>query len=94
MSQISPLNQADGYGLLLGLGVVFALGMITTTVCLSRYHGEATDSSECFGCRLFMDLGGHPFTFEFGCVFIWNFGRFLVCEWSDGSNSSVLCHGH
>jgi SSS family transporter len=47
-STTPPLSQADGYGVVLGFGAVFALGMIATTMCLKRYHNEATDSSEGF----------------------------------------------
>ena len=43
-----PLTQGDGYGVVLGFGAAFALGMIGTTFCLQRYHKEATDSSEGF----------------------------------------------
>jgi len=43
-----PLSQGDGYGIVLGFGAAFALGMIATTFCLQRYHNEATDSSEGF----------------------------------------------
>jgi len=49
MSSIIPiLTQADGYGIVVGLGALFALGMVATTYCLKHYHGEATDSSENF----------------------------------------------
>ena len=47
-STVNQLGQGDAYGILLGFGVVFALGMITVTICLRRYHNEATDSSETF----------------------------------------------
>ena len=43
-----PLTQGDGYGVVLGFGAAFAIGMIGTTFCLQRYHNEATDSSEGF----------------------------------------------
>jgi Na+/proline symporter len=42
------MKQADGYGIVLGFGVVFTLGMIGTTMGLRRYRGETTDSSESF----------------------------------------------
>lgn len=35
-----PLSQAFGYGIILGLGFAFALGMVLTTWALKRYHGE------------------------------------------------------
>lgn len=35
-----PLSQGFGYGIILGLGFAFALGMIGTTWALKRYHGE------------------------------------------------------
>jgi hypothetical protein len=47
-STIHLLSQGDGYGIVLGFGAAFALGMIATTLCLQRYHNEATDSSEGF----------------------------------------------
>lgn len=37
-----PLSQAFGYGIILGLGFAFALGMIFTTWALKRYHGEVS----------------------------------------------------
>ncbi|CAF3874113.1 unnamed protein product [Rotaria sordida] len=43
-----PLTQGDGYGIIVGLGTLFAAGMVAATFCLKRYHGEATDSSEGF----------------------------------------------
>ncbi|CAF2134378.1 unnamed protein product [Rotaria magnacalcarata] len=44
----TPLTQADAYGIVVGLGILFAVGMVAATFCLKRYHGEATDSSEGF----------------------------------------------
>lgn len=37
---IVPLSQGFGYGIIVGLGFAFALGMITITWALKRYHGE------------------------------------------------------
>ncbi|CAF0785772.1 unnamed protein product [Adineta steineri] len=49
MTSIVPvLSQGDGYGIVVGFGALFAFGMVATTYCLKRYHGEATDSSESF----------------------------------------------
>jgi Na+/proline symporter len=48
MSSKNPLTQADGYGILIGFGTLFALGMVGTTLSLQRYHGERTESSETF----------------------------------------------
>ncbi|RVX66629.1 hypothetical protein B0A52_09380 [Exophiala mesophila] len=42
-----PLSQGFGYGIILGLGFAFALGMIFTTWALKRYHGEV-QTSEAF----------------------------------------------
>lgn len=42
-----PLNQASGYGIVIGLGFAFALGMIGTTWALKRYHNEV-QTSEAF----------------------------------------------
>ncbi|KAJ9632916.1 urea active transporter [Knufia peltigerae] len=42
-----PLSQGFGYGIILGLGFAFALGMIGTTWALKRYHGEV-QTSEAF----------------------------------------------
>ena len=47
-SSVPALSQGDGYGIIIGFGALFAFGMIATTYCLKRYHGEATDSSEGF----------------------------------------------
>ncbi|CAF2519700.1 unnamed protein product [Rotaria sp. Silwood2] len=43
-----PLTQGDGYGIVVGFGALFAMGMVAATFCLKRYHSEATDSSEGF----------------------------------------------
>ncbi|CAF1047352.1 unnamed protein product [Rotaria sordida] len=44
----SLLTQGDGYGIVVGLGTFFAIGMVAATFCLKRYLGEAIDSSEGF----------------------------------------------
>ncbi len=43
---IVPLSKGFGYGIILGLGFAFALGMIGTTWALKRYHGEVSEDSE------------------------------------------------
>ncbi|KAH8712248.1 Sodium:solute symporter family-domain-containing protein [Phaeosphaeriaceae sp. PMI808] len=43
----SPLGQAWGYGIVLGIGFLFALGMILTTWVLKRYNNEL-QTSEMF----------------------------------------------
>ncbi|MCJ1312710.1 hypothetical protein MMC25_006386 [Agyrium rufum] len=47
MPTAPPLSQAFGYGIVLGLGAAFALGMILTTWILKRYQGEV-QTSEMF----------------------------------------------
>ncbi len=47
-SNNSPLSQDDGYGVMLGCGAAFTIGMMVTTFSLQRYHNEATNSSEDF----------------------------------------------
>jgi urea-proton symporter len=42
-----PLSQGFGYGIILGLGFAFALGMILTTWLLKRYNNEV-QTSEMF----------------------------------------------
>ena len=42
-----PLSQGFGYGIILGLGAAFALGMILTTWILRRYKSEV-QTSEMF----------------------------------------------
>lgn len=48
LSATPILSQSDGYGIIVGFGALFAFGMVATTYCLKKYHGEATDSSEGF----------------------------------------------
>ncbi|RMZ76393.1 hypothetical protein DV737_g4866, partial [Chaetothyriales sp. CBS 132003] len=43
----APLSEGFGYGIVLGLGFAFALGMIFTTWALKRYHNEL-QTSEAF----------------------------------------------
>jgi len=47
MSSSPPLSQAFGYGIVIGLGFAFALGMILTTFVLKRYNYEL-QTSEMF----------------------------------------------
>ncbi|EXJ82174.1 hypothetical protein A1O1_08243 [Capronia coronata CBS 617.96] len=42
-----PLSEAFGYGILIGLGIAFALFMIVATWALKRYHNEV-QTSEAF----------------------------------------------
>lgn len=47
MANPPPLSQAVGYGVVIGLGFLFALGMILTTYVLKRYQNEV-QTSEMF----------------------------------------------
>ena len=47
MASDPPLSQGFGYGIVLGLGFAFALGMILTTYLLKRYNNEV-QTSEMF----------------------------------------------
>ncbi|CAK3767641.1 urea active transporter 1 [Lecanosticta acicola] len=47
MSTTPPLSQATGYGIVVGLGFLFAFGMMLTTFVLKRYNGEL-QTSEVF----------------------------------------------
>ncbi|KAI5843885.1 Sodium:solute symporter family-domain-containing protein [Morchella snyderi] len=47
MTTTAPLSQAFGYGIIIGLGFLFALGMIATTWALKRYQNEV-QTSEMF----------------------------------------------
>ncbi|KAL8735039.1 MAG: hypothetical protein Q9181_002977 [Wetmoreana brouardii] len=47
MANGPPLSQAVGYGVVIGLGLLFALGMILTTWVLKRYQNEV-QTSEMF----------------------------------------------
>ena len=38
MLSTSLLSQGDGYGILIGFGTLFALGMVATTLSLQRYQ--------------------------------------------------------
>jgi len=42
-----PLSQGVGYGIVMGLGFVFAIGMMLTTFVLKRYNSEV-QTSEMF----------------------------------------------
>jgi hypothetical protein len=44
---VVPLSKGFGYGIILGLGFAFALGMIGTTWALKRYHGEVSELPLC-----------------------------------------------
>ncbi|KPM37917.1 putative urea active transporter 1 [Neonectria ditissima] len=43
-----PLSQGLGYGVVIGVGLAFALGMILVTKFLQRFLGERSDRSEMF----------------------------------------------
>ena len=47
MASSPPLSQGFGYGIVLGLGFAFALGMILTTWLLKKYNNEV-QTSEMF----------------------------------------------
>ncbi|KAK4543932.1 hypothetical protein LTR36_004706 [Oleoguttula mirabilis] len=47
MSTTPPLSQATGYGVVVGLGFLFAFGMMLTTFVLRRYNNEL-QTSEVF----------------------------------------------
>ncbi|KAK4503442.1 hypothetical protein PRZ48_004357 [Zasmidium cellare] len=47
MSTTPPLSQATGYGVVIGLGFLFAFGMMLTTFVLKRYNNEL-QTSEVF----------------------------------------------
>lgn len=45
---VELLNQGAGYGVLVGVGSVFAIGMILTTILLRKYLHEDARSTETF----------------------------------------------
>ena len=47
MPTAPPLSQGTGYGVVLGLGLAFAAGMVLTTYVLKRYNQEV-QTSEMF----------------------------------------------
>jgi len=47
MATQPPLSQATGYGVVIGLGFLFAFGMMITTFVLRRYNNEL-QTSEVF----------------------------------------------
>lgn len=47
MATSPPLSQAVGYVVVIGLGFLFAMGMIITTYVLKRYQNEV-QTSEMF----------------------------------------------
>lgn len=47
MAVSTPLTQSVGYGVVIGIGFLFALGMVTTTYVLKRYQNEV-QTSEMF----------------------------------------------
>ncbi|CAI7675314.1 unnamed protein product [Penicillium manginii] len=49
MSQISaPLSQGVGYGVVIGIGLTFAAGMILITKALKKTVGEDNSNAETF----------------------------------------------
>lgn len=42
----APLAQGVGYGVVVGVGLLFAFGMVFITMCLRRYQRERIDSEE------------------------------------------------
>jgi hypothetical protein len=81
---VPPLMQRDGYGIVTGFGVLFALGMVATTMSLRRYHGELAESSETF------TTADRKVRTGFSRLSLWNIGCVLVCKWSDSTNSFIL----
>jgi hypothetical protein len=42
MATTPPLGKATGYGIIIGLGFLFAFGMMLTTVCLPIIYSQWT----------------------------------------------------
>lgn len=49
---VELLNQGAGYGVLVGVGSVFAIGMILTTILLRKYLHEDARSTETFQLQI------------------------------------------
>ncbi|KAJ5789174.1 uncharacterized protein N7518_006185 [Penicillium psychrosexuale] len=47
-SPVPPLSQGVGYGVVIGLGVAFAIGMVFTTRALKKVFGEDSNTTETF----------------------------------------------
>lgn len=47
-STVHLLNQASGYGVLVGVGGGFAIGMVIVTILLRKYLREDNQSTETF----------------------------------------------
>ncbi|KAL3472385.1 Sodium:solute symporter family-domain-containing protein [Aspergillus californicus] len=47
-SPAPPLSQGVGYGIIIGLGVAFAIGMVLTTRALKKVFGEDSHTTETF----------------------------------------------
>ena len=43
-----PLSQAAGYGVVVGVGLAFGVGMILVTKFLQKFLGERSDHSEMY----------------------------------------------
>ncbi|KAI9745892.1 MAG: hypothetical protein M1818_000573 [Claussenomyces sp. TS43310] len=43
-----PLPQGAGYGVVVGIGLAFGLGMLLVTKFLEKFMGERSDHSEMF----------------------------------------------
>ena len=44
--RLPPLPQGIGYGIVVGVGLAFALGMIFVTFALRRYQREKVDAAD------------------------------------------------
>ncbi len=72
-----PLGKAVGYGVVIGLGFLFAFGMILTTFILRRYNYELQTS------EMFSTAGR---TVKSGLV-----SAAVVSSWTWVSNLILLC---
>lgn len=92
---IQLLNQSSGYGILVGVGALFAIGMILTTKLLEKYLHEDAKSTEVFmvanrSVGIPLLASSVYLSWTWATELLWNYGIILVFCWTRSSN---LSHG-
>ena len=85
-SAVHLLDQAAGYGVLVGVGALFAGGMILTTFLLQRYLHENANSTETFA------VANRSVGTFLDDLQLWYTGWVLLRCWPRNSNCGYECY--
>ncbi|KAL3465741.1 Sodium:solute symporter family-domain-containing protein [Aspergillus heterothallicus] len=101
----APLSQGVGYGIVIGLGVAFAIGMVLTTRALKKVFGEDSHTTETFmvanrsvGTGLTASAVISSWTFTsalLGAPYLtYRYGVALPIWWANGQSVMICCFAY